>query len=58
MAKKVVIEEVKEQIEIDPKGIYTFVSNGKSKHLVKDREYQITGAMALIYLKAGYGSIS
>lgn len=31
-----------------------FISNGKSKHLIKGKEYEVTEEMYAIFVKAGY----
>ena len=36
---------------------YSFVSNGKSKHMPKDEVYSVTPEMAEIFVNAGYGEI-
>jgi hypothetical protein len=42
---------------IDDKKTYTFIANGKSKHLVNGESYEIKGDMLKIFIKQGYGVI-
>lgn len=43
-------------VELDDKLIYSFISNGKSKHMGKGI-FQITGEMVKIFLKQGFGTL-
>jgi hypothetical protein len=43
--------------ELEPKGKYTFVSNGTFKTMPKGSVWSITGEAAMIFIKQGYGSL-
>lgn len=53
---KEIVTEVKEVIS-HFKGYKTFKSNGKSKHMPKDSEFQVTHETASLFLSKNYGKL-
>lgn len=47
----------KKSIKFDKKKRYTFVSNGSSNKMVKGSIWDISGEVAEIFIKQGYGTI-
>ena len=53
-------EEVKKEVKtvvLDKTKVYDFKSNGVAPSMKKDQVFKITGAMAEIFIKVGYGKI-
>lgn len=47
----------KKSVKFDKSKRYTFVSNGSSKNMVKGSIWDISGEVAEIFIKQGYGTI-
>tara|TARA_R110000751_G_scaffold73709_2_gene149077 strand:+ start:949 stop:1191 length:243 start_codon:yes stop_codon:yes gene_type:complete len=47
----------KKSVQLDKKKRYTFVSNGSSKNMPKGSTWDVSGEVAQIFIKQGYGTI-
>lgn len=54
--EKVELQDKQEKVSLDTKKLYMFESNGSSPYLPKGK-VEISGEMAEIFIKQGYGKI-
>lgn len=54
--ENVELQDKQEKVSLDAKKIYVFESNGSSPYLPKGK-VEISGEMAMIFIKQGYGKI-
>ena len=54
--ENVVLQDKQEKVSLDAKKLYMFESNGSSPYLPKGK-VEITGEMAELFIKQGYGKI-
>jgi hypothetical protein len=54
--EKVELEDKQEKLSLDAKEMYLFESNGTCEYLPKGK-HEITGEMAELFTKQGYGKI-
>jgi hypothetical protein len=54
--EKVELQDKQEKVSLDAKKIYSFESNGLCRYLPKGK-HEVTGEMAELFTKQGYGKV-